>query len=263
MCNPRKIRVRASRRLAEAWQTEIARTAQVSETLTGEAHVVQPFGAALAAPVRDRFAELLAADPDWRETGDGFRHDLPNGYLLYRPETGELEITARVSGEITGQATAVRAATGVAEGEAEAEVEERYYGDGYRGNTRRKAEARGKQAAEHAAEERARQELAMSKAQSVAEAQRGLEEAGDEVEQEARDQAHRALLDRRDQRQRELDAEADRHAAERYDDYLRVVNQPLAHAYRDVLLERARRGDAQNLFYNERDGVIDIQFEIR
>ena len=263
MCNPRKIRVRASRRLAEAWQTEIARTAQVTETLTGEAHIIQPFGAGLAAPVRDRFAELLAADPDWQETGEGFRHELQEGYLLYRPETGELEITANVSGEVTGEATAVRATTGVAEGEADAEVEERYRSDGYAGHAKRKAEARGKQAAEGAAEERARQELAASKAQLIAEAQRALEEAGDEVELEARDIARQSLTNRRDERQRELDAEADRRAAQLYDDYLRVINEPLAHAYRDVLLERARLGDAQNLLYDEHDGVIDIQFEIR
>jgi hypothetical protein len=257
MCNPRKIRVRASRRLAEAWQTEIARTAQVTETLTGEAHVIQPFGASLAEPVRVRFAELLAADPAWQETGEGYRYQLPNGYLLYRPETGELEITANVSGEITGEATAVRAATGVAEGAADAEVEERYYG-----SQRKMAEIRGKQAAEQAAEERARTELTASKAQRVAEAQRALEEAGDEVEQEARDQAQQAITDRRDERQRELDAAADRRAAQMNDEYLRVVNQLLAHAYRDVLLERARHSDAGNLFYEENDGVIDIQFEI-
>ena len=258
MCNPRKIRVRASRRLAEAWQTEITRTAQVTDTLTGEAHIIQPFGASLAEPVRVRFAELLAADPAWQETGEGYRYQLPNGYLLYRPETGELEITANVSGEITGEATAVRAATGVAVGAADAEVEERYYG-----GQRTRAEMRGRLAAERAADERARAELTASKAQRIAEAQRALEEASDEVVQEARDRARQELTDRRDERQRELDAAAGRQAAQLNDEFLRVVNQALTHAYRDVLLERARHSDAGNLFYEEHDGVIDIQFEIR
>lgn len=257
MCNPRKIRVRASRRLAEAWQTEIARTAQVTETLTGEAHVIQPFGANLPQPVRDRFAAALAADPAWQETGDGYRYQLPNGHVLYRPETGELEITARVSGEITGEATAVRAEAGVAEGAADAEVEERYFG-----GQRKNAETRGRLAAGQAAEERARAELAASKAQRLAEAQRALEEAGDEVEEEARDRARRNLSGHRDERQHELDTVADQQAVQINEQILEVVNLPLAHAYRDVLMERARHGDAGNLVYEEHDGVIDIQFEI-
>ena len=262
MCNPRRIQVRASRRLAEAWRAEIARTAQVSETLTGEAHIVEPLGAGLAAPVRQRFEELLAEAPGWRLTDDGYRHQLPGGYMLYRPDTGELEIVARVTGEVTGEGTAMREATGVAEGAADAEVTETYYTDGWAGRTKKAAEARGQATAEQAAEQCARQELAARMAESLAEAERSLEDMGTEVEEEAREQARRSLAEQRAQRQEELADAARRRAEQIHGDYLRVINLPLTYAYRDVLLARAGQADAQNLYYEERDGVIDIQFEI-
>jgi hypothetical protein len=262
MCNPRRIKIRASRRLAEAWRTEITRTALVSETVTGEAHIVEPLGTGLAAPVRERFEELLADTPGWRDTGEGYRYELPGGYLLYRPDSGELEIVANISDELTAEGTAARAATGVAEGTANAEVIESFYDDGYMGHTKKKAEERGHAAAEQAADTRAREELAARMAKSLAEAEHSLEEAGTEVEEEARAQARLSLAEQRGQRQQELEEAARRRAAVFHGDYLRVVNLPLTYAYRDVLLARARQNDVQNLYYEEHDGVIDIQFEM-
>ncbi|MFD0660732.1 hypothetical protein [Thermocatellispora tengchongensis] len=160
MCNPRRVKVRASKRLSQAWQAELERTVALSATVTGEARIIEPVGAGLAPPVRARLAEILADDPDWEKTEDGLRRDVPGGHLLYHPDTGELEIVATVAAEVSAEGQARRVIGGVAEAEAQVEVTVGYYEDGYRGRTKRVAEREGREQAEGEAEKQAVREAA-------------------------------------------------------------------------------------------------------
>ncbi|MEU7905052.1 hypothetical protein [Actinoplanes sp. NPDC049118] len=263
MCNPRRIRVRASRQLSEAWRAEVTRTAEATGTATGEARLVQPLGRSLPAPVRQRLVELLRADPAWRVVGDALRHDMPGGFVQYRPDTGEVEIVARVTSEFSVEASVTRTDAGEATGTGDAEFEMPYYGDGYRGLTREVAEREGEQLAGDAAEAQAREEAVRAAQAEQAAAEQRLNEMAGDIDDEARTRALAAIEDER--RRRDL-AAADEAAllAQTYQqDYLREITLPLAQAYRDILVAHATRVNAAGLTVHETGDVIDIQFEQR
>lgn len=262
MCNPRRIKVRASRSLTEAWQAEITRTARLTETLSGEARIVEPLGARLPAPVRDRLIELLEADPMWRAVEDGYRYDVPGGHLTYYPDTGDLEVVANATAELTAEGIAARTRGGIAEGTAESEAEVSFYSDGYAGRNKAAAEREGETKAGRHAEEEARKNLATQLEADRQAAEEALAAQATAVEQEALDDARRRIEEQRDTQQEELTAEAGRQVRRLQENYLRVINLPLTHAYRDVILERANQPDVRNLYHTEQDGIIEIQFEM-
>jgi hypothetical protein len=262
MCNPRRVKVRASRRLSQAWQAEIERTVTLTDTVTGEARIVEPVGQGLAPPVRERLREILAADDDWRETPDGLRRDVPDGYLLYRPDTGELEIVATVHAEISAEGTAQRGRGGVVDAEREAQATASYYSDGFQGRNRAEAQAEGERRAGAEAQRRVEQEVRERVEAERRAAEQDLAARADEVEAEAQAQAGRLLDERRAALAGRMEAEAGQRARGMHEEVLRAFNGPLAEAYRDVLLERAARADARNLYYREENGVIEIQFEV-
>ncbi|MEV1073923.1 hypothetical protein [Micromonospora parva] len=263
MCNPRRIRVRASRQLAEAWRAEVTRTVEATGTATGEARLVQALGRNLPAPVRQRLIVLLRANPAWRTVGDALRHDMPGGFIEYRPDTGEVEIVARVTNEFTVEASATRTDAGEAIGTAESEYEVMYYTDGYGGRTRKVAEKEGEQLAGEAAEAQAREEAVRAAQAEQAAAQQRLDEMSADIDEEARTRALAAIEDQRRRRDLEM-ADAAALLAQTYQqDYLREVNLPLAQAYRDVLVAHAQRVGAAGLTVHEDGHVIDIQFEQR
>jgi hypothetical protein len=262
VCNPRRVRVRASRRLAEAWQAEITRTVQASGTVTGEARLFQPFAASLPGPVRARLAELLAVDPTWRQVDGGFRYTLPDGYVQYRPDTGELEIVAQVTATVTAEGTARRTRSGVGEGEADAEAEAGYYADGYGGRTKTVAEKEAGQLAGEHAERQAMEQAVREAAEQREQAERALAAEAGDVDAEAHAQALRELEEERLRQVGDLDAQAGEQIQQRYGEYLRAINVPLARAYRDVLLVRAAQADATGLYHREEGGIIEIQFEL-
>src|SRR5262249_57039713 len=55
MCNPRRVRITATRELAEAWQREVTRSVQLRGRVVGEARARQALGDALSTPVRVAF----------------------------------------------------------------------------------------------------------------------------------------------------------------------------------------------------------------
>jgi hypothetical protein len=262
MCNPRRITVRASRDLSQAWTAEITRQAQVSETLRGQARITEPFATGLARPVRQRFEELLHLDEGWREQNGTLRYDTPNGYLVYHPDTGELELVAEVQAEIRAEAEATRRQAGTTTATAEAEVEISYYRDGYGGKTRKWARQQGETQAGTAAEAQAQADLEQLSRDEQAQAEAELESQAQELEAEAYERARLRLGEDRRTQQEHLDTEAAEGVQNLRTEFLEVVGRPLAHAYRDVLLARAEALDAENLHYSEQDGVIQIQFEM-
>ncbi|WP_433830891.1 hypothetical protein ACQP2E_12060 [Actinoplanes sp. CA-015351] len=263
MCNPRRIRVRASRQLAEAWRAEVTRTAQASDTATGEARLTQPLGRQLPGPVRQRLVDLLRATPGWRVVDGALRREMPGGYVEYRPDTGEVAIVARVTAEFTVEASATRADSGEAQGTADAEFEASYYTDGYAGRTKAVAEREANEKAGQDATVQARENaLRNAEAERAAALQR-LQEAAADIDEEARARALAAIEEERARREADARNEAALLAQTYQQDYLREINLPLAQAYRDILVAHAQRVGAGGLTVQENGDFIDIQFNQR
>jgi hypothetical protein len=256
MCNPRRIRVRATRELAEDWAQEVRRQVTRTGSAAGQARVRESLADTVGGPTLAALTDVLARQAGWTELPDGtFQHELDGGTISFDPATRELEITATVTAEVsvTGEASATVAAR--VSGTVEAEGEGVYYDDGWGGRTEQTAQR---------------------------DAERDLERSLAEVVQQRRDQARReADATASDAVGREAAARAEAAfaavTAAREDELRRAAphrllavgaagrslfNAALAEAYRDAILAYARSRRASNLHHSERDGVLDIEFEL-
>jgi hypothetical protein len=256
MCNPRRIRVRATRELAEAWAQEVRRQATRTGSAAGEARVRESLADTVGGPTLTALTGVLGRLDGWTELDDGtFRHELDGGAIIFDPATRELEVTATVTAEVsvTEEASATVDAQ-VAE-TVEAEGVGVYYDDGWGGRTeetaQRDAEANLTAAMEAAL--RRRREQATREADAA---------AGDAVQRAAAQRADAAFAAAAAAREDELR----RAAAERLMTVgvqgRALFNAALADAYRDAILAYARSRRASNLHHSERDGVLDIEFEL-
>ncbi|SDG78996.1 hypothetical protein SAMN05421505_10831 [Sinosporangium album] len=261
MCNPRRIRIRATRTIAERWSAEIRRTARVRGSVTGTARMSQPLASMLPDAPRRAFELVVARHPEWRQVGDCHLADVPGGRIAYWPDTGELEISVELSTEIEAEGEGVVTIGGEVREDATAEAEAFYYSDGYSGRTRSAARRQARQAAEAEADQRAA-ELAATRAAVAGELARAAGEGGEEAVEAARADAERRL-DR--QRARVAD-DLNRQAEEQLDDLhrrtLRVVFATVAEGYRAATIAYARANGAENIRESDEGGVIEIQFEM-
>src|SRR6516165_4739670 len=102
MCNPRRIRVRATRELAEAWAQEVRRQATRAGRATGEARVRESLANSIGGPTLAALGSVLSRLDGWTETPEGtFTRELDGGAITFDPATRELEISATVSAEVS------------------------------------------------------------------------------------------------------------------------------------------------------------------
>jgi hypothetical protein len=256
MCNPRRIRVRATRELAEAWAQEVRRQATRTGRATGEARVRESLAGSIGGPTLAALGGVLSRLDGWTETPDGiFVHELDGGTISFDPATRELEISATVSAEVSVTEEAATTVDAQVSGTVEAEGEGVYYDDGWGGLTEQTAQRDAEQNLTRAMDEamRRRREQASMDADTA---------AGAAVEQLAAGRAETAFAAAAAAREQELR----RAAAER----LMAVgaagralfNAALAQAYRDAILAYARSRRASNLHHSEHDGVLSIEFEV-
>jgi len=256
MCNPRRIRVRATRELAEAWAQEVRRQATRTGRTAGQARVRESLADTVGGPTLAALTDVLTRRDGWTELPDGtFTHELDGGVLTFDPATRELEIIATVTAEVSVTAEAATAVEAQVSGTVEAEGEGVYYDDGWGGFTEETAQRDADRNVSQAMEEalRQRREQATRDADAA---------AGDAVEREAAARADAAFAAAAAAREAELRrAAADRllavGAAGRA-----LFNAALAEAYRDAILAYARSRRAGNLYHSEQDGVLDIEFEL-
>src|ERR1051326_4427295 len=116
MCNPRRVRVQAKRKITEAWRAEIEQAWTARGDVNSEARLTQLITDLLPEPARVAFEQAMRVAPDWAWDDGEYRRDVPGGHITYRPDTGELEITIKLSVAIE----AVGSATLVASGEVTA-----------------------------------------------------------------------------------------------------------------------------------------------
>ncbi len=252
MCNPRRIRVRATRELAEAWAHEVRRQATRTGRAAGEARVRESLADSVGGPTLAALAGVLPRLDGWTEAADGtFTHELDGGAITFDPATRELEISATVTAEVTVTEEATATVDAQVSGTVEAEGEGVWYDDGWGGFT--------EETAQRDADQNLSQAMAEAVRQRREQASRDADAAvGDDVERAAAARAEAAFAAREQELRR---AAADRllavGAAGRA-----LFNAALAEAYRDAILAYARSRLASNLHHSERDGVLDIEFEL-
>ena len=256
MCNPRRVRVRATRELAEAWAQEVRRRATRTGRAAGEARVRESLADSVGGPTLAALTDVLARLDGWTELPDGtFTHELDGGVITFDPDTRELEITATVSAEVTVTEEASTTVDAQVSGSIEAEGEGVYYDDGWGGLTAESAQRDAERNLSAAMDEavRQRRELASREADAA---------AGDAIEREAEARAEAAFAAAAEAREDELRrAATDRLLAIGVQGRA-LFNAALAEAYRDAILAYARSRRAANLHHSEQDGVLDIEFEL-
>jgi len=255
MCNPRRVRVQATRHLAEAWDHEVRRQVTLSGRAVGRAAVSEQVGDRLGRPVLVCLDRVLEDTAGWRATEDGYQTDLDGGYARYHPGTGVLEIVAELAEDIQAQGEAATTVRAEVEALLEAQGTGRWYDDGWGGLT--------EQTARRDAEENAERALRRAAAARMAEA-RALAESGadDEVRARAEAAAEEALAAVIAARVAELQRVAGEHLAAVGVQARGRFNQAVAGAAHMAILAYARRHGAEGLRVENRDGTVTIQFEV-
>lgn len=256
MCNPRRVRVTATRELNEAWQREVTRTIEMRERVRGEARVRQQLDTALGTPTLRALESALVEDASWVEVDEGYRYDLEGGYVIYLLEERALEIVAVLEDDIVTTEQETRLLQGRVTAEISAEGEGRYYDDGWGGRTLEVGEKDAQAAAQRQLEEQSRAKLE----------QAGIEaesEVAAEIEAAARHKATERLQQQAGDRQTALAQQARQHLETVGLRGRQVFHQVLARAYRDAILAYARRHGAENIHCQEGEDVVEIEFNIQ
>jgi hypothetical protein len=256
MCNPRRIRVSASRQIDEAWQHEVSRTVELSATVTGEARVRQPLGTELSGQtLRALEVALAAPDSGWVQIENGYRMTVEDGYVQYEPDTNVLEIVATRTAEVTALGEARRQLTGRVSDTLQAEGEGVHYDDDYRGMT--------EEVARHEAERQANQNLDRQSRERIDRARREAEQADSaSVERDAQANAAKEIERRSEIRRQQLEEDARRRLEAIGLRGRQAFYRVLAHGYRDAILAYARANRAEGISLQENDEVIDIEFRV-
>ncbi|MEU8633205.1 hypothetical protein AB0C38_13615 [Amycolatopsis sp. NPDC048633] len=255
MCNPRRVRVRATRDLQRTWADEVRRQVTRRGTVAGEARIREPLAADIGAPTLAALATVLERSDDWDWDGERFTHPLDGGLITLDPVTRELEIVARLTDEVAVTGEARQAISGTVEERIDVVGEGVWYDDGYGGWTARTAREEAQQDAERALAREADALVARRRAEAEA------REAG-RLDAAASADADRAMAEATAARRRELEA-----AAVARLDLVGVQGRNLFHAvlaeaYRDAIVAYARSHGAGDVLCTDHDGVLEIQFEM-
>ncbi|MFD3928176.1 hypothetical protein [Streptomyces sp. NPDC058614] len=257
MCNPRRVRVRATRELAHAWEQEIRRRVTRTGETHGEARIREPLGDTVGLPALTALPAVLARTPGWEQDEDGlFRHVLHGGSIVYDPATRELEISARVAATVTASGEAATVVQAEVNDTVEAEGVGTYYDDDWGGLTEEDATREAHQDLERA--------LAAARQDRLDEERRSAEEReSGALDEQAGARADRAFSAAAEARAGELRAAAEELLLAVGVEGRNLLHRALAEAYRDALLAYARLRGAERLNVSETDGVLEIEFDLR
>ncbi|MBD0421489.1 hypothetical protein AB0L35_15735 [Streptomyces sp. NPDC052309] len=262
MCNPRRVRVEATREVVEAWHLELERRATASDSVVSELEVSHPFGGTLGPRTREVFERALGTADGWRAEGGVHVRDLPDGQVRYEPATGELVVTARLEDVVTAEGHAAESLRGDVRDRATGRGEGRYYNDGFGGRNRETAERDAQAAAEADAVRRARDLAARLRSRADQEAASAAAAAEERLQRAADADARARLAEERERVRAELDARNRARITRLGEDGLRAVNGVLATAYRRALVDFARQHGASGIRQEETEDGIDIEFEL-
>jgi hypothetical protein len=255
VCNPRRVQVHATRRLAEAWDQEVRRQVTLHGQAVGRAAVREQLAGTVGRPVLASLERVLEQADGWYEADGGYRHDADGGYVIYHPDTMELEIVAELSSEVQGAGEASTEVRGTVDDVLDVEGTGRYYDDGWGGFTEERART--------AAEADAQRALQQAAADRIAEA-RSLADAGAdaEVQAAAEGQAREALAASIAAREEQLRLGAADRLTTVGVQARALFNVALAQGYRDAIVAYAHSRHAEGLQMTRNGDVLTIQFEM-
>jgi hypothetical protein len=256
MCNPRRIRVRATRELAEDWDHEVRRVVNLSRDVAGEARISEQLGPTVGAPTLAALVRVLDRTEGWERSGTTFRHELDGGWVAYDMDTQELEIVARVSDSVEARGEASTAVRRSIRQRIEAEGVGVHYDDNWRGITEQDARDEATRHAQLGLDGQA--EGLREQVRSLAEDEHGLA-----VEAAAAARAGSELDQIALRREEELRRDAGQRLVAIGVAGRTLFHRALAEAYRDAILAYARAHGADGIVCTERDGVVDIEFELQ
>ncbi|MEV2271751.1 hypothetical protein [Nonomuraea africana] len=262
MCNPRRIKVKATRRIAEAWRAEIERTVTASGEAKGESRLVQPLRSMLGEGALRAFEQALGGDPRWEWVDGGYRMRVPGGHAAYQPGSGELEIVISLTEAVEAVGTAEKVLEGEVTDEVSAESEGRYEDDGWRGRTKERAEREARSRAEAKAAKLAAERAERLRLDAEEAARHSMSAEARAVEDEARRRAEAALAERTLSVGQDLGRRADARLAEVHRQTLKDVMQLIAASYAQAISDFAQQNNAENFTMVDADGFIEIQFEM-
>ncbi len=254
MCNPRRVTVTATRDIAAAWQREVSRSVELATAVVGEARLRQALSSRLGTPaLRALEARLAAGASGWRETPQGYRHDVDGGYVLYRLEEQALEIVAALADVVTAQGTARTLLQGELRDTLAASAERRYFDDAYGEQNEARARADAQSAVDQSLEQTLQAKLKQAQQQAEAIQAGQLQTAAEAA-------ARRTLEQSAAGRQATLAQQAEDHLQTVGLRCRQAFNQLLALAYRDAILAYAHRHGAAGIQCRDDQGVLEIEF---
>jgi hypothetical protein len=257
MCNPRRIRIRATRELADAWEQEVRRTVTRQGQAVAEARVSEPLDSSIGGPTLTALVSVLSQTEGWEQDEEGvFRHELAGGYITFDPDSRGLEIVARASAEVRSVGEAVATVHAELSGTVEGEGVGTYYDDGWRRTTRETAQRDAEQNLERSLSEAAR----FRRDQVRRDTDR---EAGEEVQARAEREAGARFAAASAARAEELRQRATASLLAVGVEGRAVFHSALAQAYRDAILAYARARHAENIQCRDGGNVLEIEFEMQ
>jgi hypothetical protein len=226
-------------------QTEIEATA----TLETQIDLAAELGELALVELRALLAEGFGG---WRPDDQDYTLALDNGVALrYTPQSGRLQVVARLNETVAAAASAAGAAGGTVEGSVEVEGEGRYYDDGWGGHT--------KERAEQLAQLDAQRRLAAAEARLRDEQQRAaLDAARQEAEALARAEAQARLREEAERRQAVLQDQMERLLQESEEQVQMAIGALLGQTYRRALVRLVQEGGGQVIQNEERGAVIEL-----
>jgi hypothetical protein len=262
MCNPRRIRERATRQVSEAWRAAIERTARLNGTATGRAELSQPLGTMLGASARRAFEAAIASDSSWERRDDAYYMAVPGGEACYRPGSGNLEISVELSAYVEAEGSATEVVEGTIEETVEAYAEGQYYDDGYGGFTRERAQREALDTAAAEAERQARDRAEAARRTAAQRSAAAQAVGGDRAQREAEAQARARFTAEHERRGEQLTGEAQALLDRVHEDSMRGVWATVAIGYRNALLEYARRHGGRDIDVTQVGNTMQVQFRM-
>lgn len=259
MCNPRRVEVTVTRLISEAWEREVSRTIEMSETV--ETTVRQRLDQTIAAAaVQALEAALAQPELGWVPTESGFRYDLPGGAIYYHVDTRELEIVARESDVVRAEGHASDVVGGTVSSRIRATGRGSY--DTYFGQTAEQARQQAQQEGERDLDRREAEARERLRRDSGAEAERAARDAAARLEAAAQADAQRRLRRQMDDESRRQQDAARRNLAEVGRLGQAAFHRVLQRAYRDAILSWARLNRAEGVRATQVGDVTEIEFMV-
>jgi hypothetical protein len=251
--------VRLAQEVREEWsrtveehvteQTEIA----AQETLETYIDLTAELGDIALEEMR---ALLQDGYDEWQPDGNTYTRALENGISLrYTPDSGHLQVVARLSETVEAAASGSSAASGLVEGQVAVEGQGRYYDDEWGGYT--------EQRARRAAEQDAQRQISRAREQLLAEQQQdSLDTARQQARARAQAEARARLEEETERRQAMLQEHLETLLRESEEMVQAAIGPLLGQTYRRALLRLAHENGGQVVQDSESEGSIDLVLRI-